>query len=207
MWDNWMPAPGPWPTCSGKVLQPQERPSTSQVSQLSNLALQSITCESPQPQSLGPGRKRSASREQDRTSLRKRLPAGSGILAPPLPDPWRVRSSLEVPQGTDLSHAPVSSPGLITLNLALLQMLQWFVLVRLVNQQDCVHLKAGSWPLCNLLPLPPQHLPQSAAYPQAPCKPALTVHLRELNPLSSASSSNEAWQKNASRVSTTTTRQ
>lgn len=36
MRDNWMPAPGPWPTCSGQVLQPQERPSTSQVSQLSN---------------------------------------------------------------------------------------------------------------------------------------------------------------------------
>ena len=62
-WATGHQSQGPGPCDRGKLipLSPQERLSTSQVNQLSNLAFYSITCESPQSQSLAPARRRSVS--------------------------------------------------------------------------------------------------------------------------------------------------
>lgn len=76
--------------------------------------------EPPQSHCTVSARKKPVLREkEDRESFHKCLFTNVGLPVPPLPNPWRGRSSLKAPQGTDLGHPPVPSPGLVTLTFAL----------------------------------------------------------------------------------------
>lgn len=117
MLGNWIPAPEPWLRESQSHFSP--RRGCLPAKQADLLTWHSRASHGATPsQCIVSARKKPVLREkEDRESFQKYLSTNVGLPVPPLPNPWRGRSSLKIPQ--DLGHPPVPSPGLVTLTLAL----------------------------------------------------------------------------------------